>query len=363
MPSKNKAKKMGVRLVTNPNKARLEMETRRASAFSIAESFDFRTLLAAIEAAPESLKLMPFIADDVFHVALDPSSQTPPADPDSDAFFFDNGVFVTWGASDSQIEKLLNIANKVGLKRHDTLELEWFDYITDADQLSSGGIVNDTIVLGSDLPRDQSKLAYSSGLARSAKLASLENLLDAHLDKNRTVPSHLLLGKRLPFGRTTILQNLGEIYSLRGRVNLHSELLDLPDFCWSSSRMEDAFSNISRNLDVRARIAIFNKKLDYANELAEVVRNHLHEEHSLKLEWMIIWLISIAIGFETLHYFDRIREKPVPDATEETSAVQTPRVTLSPVSQPFPVRLVTDVTFMEELDLSTNNENDSPVRP
>ncbi|KAJ3228504.1 hypothetical protein HDU81_006154 [Chytriomyces hyalinus] len=73
--------------------------------------------------------------------------------------------------------------------------------------------------------------------------------------------------------------------------------------------MENAFSDVSRNLDVRARIAIFNKKLDYANELAEVVRNHLHEEHSLKLEWMIIWLISIAIGFETVHYMDRIREK------------------------------------------------------
>jgi uncharacterized Rmd1/YagE family protein len=61
---------------------------------------------------------------------------------------------------------------------------------------------------------------------------------------------------------------------------------------------------ISRNLDVRPRIAIFNKKLDYANEIAEVIRNHLHEEHSVKLEWIIIILIMIEIVFSTLHYLD-----------------------------------------------------------
>ena len=33
--------------------------------------------------------------------------------------------------------------------------------------------------------------------------------------------------------------------------------------------MEALFDCVSRHLDVRARISIFNKKLDYANEIAE----------------------------------------------------------------------------------------------
>jgi uncharacterized Rmd1/YagE family protein len=83
-------------------------------------------------------------------------------------------------------------------------------------------------------------------------------------------------------------------------------MLDLPDYCWSSAKMEECFDNISRNLDVRPRIAIFNKKLDYANEIAEVLRNHLHEEHSLKLEWCIIILISVEIAFECIHFIERV---------------------------------------------------------
>ncbi|KAJ3028345.1 UNVERIFIED_CONTAM: hypothetical protein HDU68_001895 [Siphonaria sp. JEL0065] len=241
---------------------------------------------------------MPFAADDVYHIKLPMDQSIVNSLVPGEAFFFSNGVFVTWGASDHQIEALLRIAHKVGEDMYHDLEVEW-----------KGGIVNDTIVIGSDLPADQYKLAFSSGLARSAKLASLENLLDSHLDKNKDIPTLLQKGKKLPIGRRAILKSLGELFSLRGNVNLHSELLDLPDFCWSSSRMEDAFSDISRNLDVRARIAIFNKKLDYANELSEVLRNHLHEEHSLKLEWIIIWLITIAVGFETVNYLDHLRQK------------------------------------------------------
>ncbi|KAI9346113.1 hypothetical protein BDR26DRAFT_916569 [Obelidium mucronatum] len=202
---------------------------------------------------------------------------------------------------------LLLVANEVGQSKYPELEVEWFDYSIDKDQ--HGGIHNDTIIIGSDLPQDQYKLAFSSGLARSAKLASLENLLDGHLHKNREIPDLLLKGKKLPLGRHAIMKSLGELFSLRGHVNLHSELLDLPDFCWSSPKMEDAFSAISRNLDVRARIAIFNKKLDYANELAEVLRNHLHEEHSLKLEWAIIVLISVEIGFEVVHYWEKMKQQ------------------------------------------------------
>ncbi|KAI8615723.1 hypothetical protein BC830DRAFT_1121148 [Chytriomyces sp. MP71] len=314
---RTKSKKKGVRSVGLSAVQSLDHRIiRRATAFSVAENYRFEPLLVELQ---ERYKLLPFIADDVYHVRLSPSSiefalestdssliETE-TDPGSEAFFFNNGVLVTWGASDSQIEELLLIANSVGESLYKDLEVEWFDYVVDPDH--SGGIVNDTIVIGSDLPQDQYKLAFSSGLARSAKLASLENLLDAHLDKNKEIPDLLLRGKRLPLSRSTILKSLGELFSLRGHVNLHSELLDLPDFCWSSSQMEDAFSEISRNLDVRARIAIFNKKLDYANELAEVLRNHLHEEHSLKLEWCIIILISVEIAFEVVHFVDRWREQ------------------------------------------------------
>ena len=181
--------------------------------------------------------------------------------------------------------------------------MEYFDYIVDLNQ--PGGMSSDTIIIGLPLNPEESKLAFSSGLIRSVKLASLEEQLDKHLDKNKEIPNILLRGQKLPFGYKSILKNLGELFSLRGHVNLHSELLDSPEFCWSTPKMEEYFEKISRSLDVKPRIAVFNKKLDYANELSEVLRNHFHEQHSLKLERIIIILIVIEIMFEVLHYAER----------------------------------------------------------
>jgi uncharacterized Rmd1/YagE family protein len=180
------------------------------------------------------------------------------------------------------------------------METEFFDYYIDISQ--PGGMSTDTIIIGEDLPAQQAKFVYSAGMSRSVKLAALENALEMHLSKNKHFPLILLQGKKLPVSRDDQLRNLGELFYLRAQVNLNSELLDLPDFCWSSLKMEEYFDLISKNLDVRPRIAVFNKKLDYANEVAEVIRNHLHEQHSLKLEWAIIVLISVEIAFSTLHF-------------------------------------------------------------
>ena len=141
------------------------------------------------------------------------------------------------------------------------------------------------------------------------KLSVLEGLLDKHILKNRHIPQILLTGKKLPLGKEAVLRNLGELFSLRAQANLHHEMLDAPDFCWSNNKMEDHFDAISKNLDVKPRVAIFNKKLDYANQIAEVLRSHLHDQHSLKLEWFIIILIGVEIAFELLHYLERFSER------------------------------------------------------
>jgi len=165
---------------------------------------------------------------------------------------------------------------------------------------------SDTIIIGNDPRPPQAKLAFSAGLARSVKLASLETLLDSHLNSTKHFPTLLLRGKKLPVNREGVLRSLGELLVLRGELNLHSELLDSPEFCWTSPSMEQLFDRISRNLDVRPRIQIFNKKLDYANELAVVLREHLKENHSLKLEWIIIILIAIEVAFELVHWAERL---------------------------------------------------------
>ncbi|OAJ40556.1 hypothetical protein BDEG_24274 [Batrachochytrium dendrobatidis JEL423] len=290
-------------------------QPERVTAFSTAERYDCSVLFGMLQ---KHYQILPYMADDIYRVRLtEPLSQDTTqksnyssqkhsniqtsegimvniADPTlAEAFFFSSGTFVTWGATDEQNELILAQVRDCEINRYSNVETEWFDYFYDFNQLRN------------DHPLEQAKLAYSAGLARSVKLASLEMLLEGHLNKNRGIPEILLKGRRLPVGRAAILRNLGELFSLRAHVNLNSELLDNPDFCWSSRRMEEYFDRISRSLDVRPRIAVFNKRLDYANEVAEVLRNHLHEQHSLKLEWCIIILISVEIAFECVHFLSR----------------------------------------------------------
>jgi uncharacterized Rmd1/YagE family protein len=161
------------------------------------------------------------------------------------------------------------------------------------------------IILGNDLPPSQSKLAFSAGLGRSVKLESLESLIDSFLAKHERIPVFLSRGKKIPIPRSGVLRSLGELFALRGMVNLHSELLEAPDFLWSSAKGERCFNQISNQLDVDRRIGVANKRISYAGETIDLLRNHLHEQHAIKLEMIIIVLIAVEIGFNVLHYLEK----------------------------------------------------------
>jgi uncharacterized Rmd1/YagE family protein len=40
--------------------------------------------------------------------------------------------------------------------------------------------------------------------------------------------------------------------------------------------------------------------MDYAQDIANVLRERLSETHGLRLEWIIILLIAVEVGFEVL---------------------------------------------------------------
>lgn len=41
---------------------------------------------------------------------------------------------------------------------------------------------------------------------------------------------------------------------------------------------------------------VMNEKLQHCMELTDLMRNHLNEKHTLRLEWMIVILITIEVG-------------------------------------------------------------------
>ncbi|KAF2459406.1 hypothetical protein BDY21DRAFT_338172 [Lineolata rhizophorae] len=292
----------------------------------------------------------------VVHVQTSKIASRNGADPSvfGDIFVFpETGSVVTWNVSSRVAFHLLNnvlpgaLPNpKARLSEH---EVEDLDYLEDPTQEKSS-IVGDTILLGTKVAtqglhsRDPTstssdgsavyqnpppgheadtvliKMSFSSGLARSTKLAVLERILSSYFDWIQSITTALSRSSRLPFTRKVVLRKIGELLTIRAQLNLYSELTDRsPDLFWDSRYelgLEGYYDKIGNALDVNSRIKQLNERMDYAQEIATVLREQLSEEHGTFLEQLIIFLILVEVIFETYHIVKESYEKWDPDGTE-----------------------------------------------
>ncbi|KAI2775423.1 hypothetical protein CBS147339_713 [Penicillium roqueforti] len=304
--------------------------TKTVTAYAVAEQFDIRKVRDILqERGYEPDPLETGLFPQVVHVQIpldsiqrmtNPSGIDPPSDEVGDLFVFPSGTVVAWGLPEGftsflATRTLLPAAQGAHV---DNLETEDLEFVEDPKRENSV-IKGDTIILGTKpghgdaegLPAAQqsintvlTKIAFSSGLARSTKLAVLESLLSNYFESTRPIPTLLSKGSRLPFTRDFVLRKTGQLLSVRAQLNLYSELTDsLPDLFWDSRHelgLEGYYEQAGRALDVGIRIKLLNEKMDYAQEIASVLRERLSETHGLRLEWIIILLITVEVGFEVL---------------------------------------------------------------
>ncbi|KAF2224430.1 hypothetical protein BDZ85DRAFT_234909 [Elsinoe ampelina] len=257
-----------------------------------------------------------------------------------DVFVFPSGSVVSWNVPEKVQKRLVQtVLYPAAVNPHlETLELEDMEYLEDPGRTNSQ-VVGDAIVLGTQPDSDYepgqpeqdnasspetdlilAKIAFSSGLARSTKLAVLENLLSSYFETTKDIPVILSRGSKLRFTRSFILRKTGELLSIRAQLNLYSELTDtMPDLFWDSPSqlgLSGYYDQVGRALDVNARIRTLNEKMDYASEIASVLRERLSEKHSTGLEWLIIFLISVEVGFELLRLWREHEHAKDTDSTE-----------------------------------------------
>lgn len=257
---------------------------------------------------------------------------------------------MTWNVREREALHLVNrILPAAAEGSHlDLMETEDLDYLEDPTTETSE-VVGDTIVLGTKAEAELNiasketiadeteqryevdtilaKIAFSSGLARSTKLAVLESLLSAYQHSTRGIPVMLARGenttlgrKNIPFTRSFILRKTGELLNIRAQLNLYSELTDsLPDIFWDSRHelgLGEYYDQVGRALDVGVRIRVLNEKIGFAQEIASVLRESLSEKHGLRLEWAIIALIAVEVVLEFYRHWKDSEERSDPRSTE-----------------------------------------------
>ena len=83
---------------------------------------------------------------------------------------------------------------------------------------------------------------------------------------------------------------------IRHDVNLHTEILDTPDFFWHDGQLfENDYQMVMGYLEMSGRTEVLNKRLDMLRELLDVLQQQMENAHAVKLEWIVIWLIVVEV--------------------------------------------------------------------
>jgi len=222
-----------------------------------------------------------------------------------DIFLFNHGCFVIWGSTKKQEEKLIIEIKPFTVEPLEKIETDRFIYYIDKEtRLFPHQRFNvDVITLEeSEIDNVQMKLAISYGLAQSIKLEFYEESIQKTIQENSYIPRELAKYGRISLSRKAISKRIGEIFLTRSSVNLSSEYLDVPEYFWRYSNLEDFYVMTEKFLDIPKRVAALNLKLDVVHEILEMLNSQLQHRYSSILESVIILLIFIEIVVQILQH-------------------------------------------------------------
>ena len=182
------------------------------------------------------------------------------------------------------------------------------------------------------------KLAVSFALAQSVKLGVFERTVEVTIKETRAIPERMAIDGKIKLTRTNITKRIGQLFVDRASINLHSDILDHPEFFWEDDEWLPVYLRAAKYLEIDRRAEVrererehgarhtrppppplhtthsahepttttphtsqvLNKRLDIIKELFDMLANELHNAHSNKLEWIIIVLIILEVFFQVV---------------------------------------------------------------
>lgn len=230
-----------------------------------------------------------------------------------------NGTLVGWDVLESDLVSKIGPMVIAGLKEQCESESEEMDYIVLLDESNkeeTSRLQGELFVISAQTQdrRILDMAAFAIGFSRSTRLSILEAELEKHIALAKGSSMKLASGLRITALESDVLKLTGRLFLLRGKLNLYSELIETPDMYWSEPALERIYEAVSNTLDINPRIAILNRKLDYATEEQRAFLSVLNEKKSTRLEWIIIILIMVEVTFEIHHFVERYLDHKASEA-------------------------------------------------
>jgi required for meiotic nuclear division protein 1 len=131
----------------------------------------------------------------------------------------------------------------------------------------------------------------------------LESKLENFIENIEHVSEDLKNGKNFELTSAEILQKTGQLLTMRHLINLRFDLLNTPDYYWDREELEKLYTRTNSLLDIRKRTHVFNEKLNYCIDLMRILEANLNDKKHIRLEWIIILLISVEACIGILSFF------------------------------------------------------------
>ncbi|XP_069824499.1 required for meiotic nuclear division protein 1 homolog [Dendropsophus ebraccatus] len=282
-----------------PSLSRTE-DLMQCTAFATADEFHLGTLCHDL--ASHGYNELPSLPRDASNVLLVGVENVSKEYDSGVIFFFREGVVVFWNIEESSMKQVMKILERHEIQPYEVALVHWeneeinYSFADGHTRLVKGEIVLDSELEADDLILQ--KFAFSNALSLSVKLAMWESTLDTFVESIQSIPEMLKARRRLKLSHDDVMQKIGELFALRHRINLSSDLLLTPDFYWDRENLEHLYDKTCQFLSINRRVKVINEKLQHCTELTDLMRNHLNEKHGLRLEWMIVILITIEVLFE-----------------------------------------------------------------
>jgi len=253
----------------------------RCSSFCTADSYqidDFAKYLRSEGYEPK-------FYDDVIHI------QTSEDEEKSDIFFFPYGCIIAWGLDEEGERQMAELVKRFESAPLANVADDYCTYlIGDATAINEE---EDEIILETD--DALIKLSLSHGLSQSVKLTTFEDAILKTIESTRHIPRELAERGKIALSRKKLSQQIGTLFAQRNSINLHTDILDTPEFFWRRPKYEPYYLMAAQYMDIQTRMEILNKRLDVIHDLYGILSNEANHMHTARLELVIIILIMIEV--------------------------------------------------------------------
>jgi uncharacterized Rmd1/YagE family protein len=215
-------------------------------------------------------------------------------DGDSDIFIFQYGSIVFWNSKFDRQKYFLDYMSNFCEEMIETRFEEELEYDIIEGEKTEFRLQNDTLFLP-NTNSEKLKLACSYAIAQSNNLDYFEDSVEKLIKETKYIPKLMMQKGNIEMEPKKISMLIGKILVVRHSVNLHFNLLEKPDFLWEYSDLDSAYNTVARNLEIRSRMEILNKKFEVLQELLSILSEEQKHKYGSKLELTVIWLIVFEI--------------------------------------------------------------------